>query len=216
MGLPSCCCCYRQCASGSFSYFGEAVLIHLFFVRFLILFFVVISSSIALETMFRGMLPTLLQLFPKTTCFIPTSCTHTHTRTAEVCRPTYLIPALSHPYCTYSETQLLTHSNPTHPLIPPSFFRFPLAWLNLAIAARIHPQQRMVSLKTCTITTTLSPPLSLLLAGLQHMKRTKKCEDNLIQEASRLSDPGAAGHAPNLNLNTFTSEASSQASHPLV
>lgn len=77
MGLPSCCCCYRQCASGSFSYFGEAVLIHLFFVRFLILFFVVISSSIALETMFRGMLPTLLQLFPKTTCFIPTSCTHT-------------------------------------------------------------------------------------------------------------------------------------------
>lgn len=80
MGLPSC-CCYRQCASGSFSYFGEAVLIHLFFVRFLILFFVVISSSIALETMFRGMLPTLLQLFPKTTCFIPTSCTHTHTHT---------------------------------------------------------------------------------------------------------------------------------------
>lgn len=126
--------------------------------------------------------------------------THTHTRTAEVCRPTCLIPALSHPYCTYSETQPLTHSNPTHPLIPPSFFRFPLGWLNLAIAARIHPQQRMVSLKTCTITTTLSPPLSLLLAGLQHMKRTKKCEDNLIQEASRLSDPGAAGHAPNLKI----------------
>lgn len=192
MGLPSC-CCYRQCASGSFSYFGEAVLIHLFFVRFLILFFVVISSSIALETMFRGMLPTLLQLFPKTTCFIPTSCTHTHALQRSVGPPASYPPSAIH-------TVHIQKPSPTHPLIPPSFFRFPLGWLNPAIAARIHPQQRMVSLKTCTITTTLSPPLSLLPAGLQHMKRTKKCEDNLIQEASRLSDPGAAGHAPNLKI----------------
>lgn len=52
---------------------------------------------------------------------------HTHAKNQRnVYQPAHLIPALSHPYCTYSETQPLTHPDPTHPLIPPSFFRFPL------------------------------------------------------------------------------------------
>lgn len=121
MGLPSC-CCYRQCASGSFSYFGEAVLIHLFFVRFLILFFVVISSSIALETMFRGMLPTLLQLFPKTTCFIPTSCTHTHTHTHRRGLSAHLPHTRPQPSILYIFRNPAAHSFKPHTSTNPSQF----------------------------------------------------------------------------------------------
>lgn len=121
MGLPSCCCC-RQCASGSFSYFGEAVLIYLFFVRFLILFFVVISSSIALETMFRGMPPTLLQLFPKTTCFIPTSCTHTHARAHRRGLSAHLPHTRPQPSILYIFRNPATHSFKPHTSTNPSQF----------------------------------------------------------------------------------------------
>lgn len=180
MGLPSCCrCCWYVSGNSVISVFWGKQL--WFCEVFIILFilFVTISIQQPSRKICLGnaahppTFPTNHMLYNQ---FMHTPHTHRNPNP-----PTCLTPALGHPYRTYSETQPPTHSKPTHPLIPPSFFRFQLGWFNHhKRLGYIHStRERSVAVPFWRTYTILSSP--------QHMKRTRVREDNLTSEASRLS-----------------------------
>lgn len=76
--------------------------------------------------------------FPKrNTCFISSTHTHAHTHRHPY-PPMCLIPTISHPHCTHSETQpvIQTHT----PTNPSQFLQIPTGQPLPPKAARIHPQ----------------------------------------------------------------------------
>lgn len=102
-------CCRR--VSGSFSCFDFFQGSSYDFVRFIFYlhFFVTIPSSIASETMFRECYPPS-RLFPKTTCFTFTPCTHTCKETKEM----YTNPPTSYPPSAIHTVHI---QKPSHSLI---------------------------------------------------------------------------------------------------
>lgn len=101
-------------------------------VRFFIfvLFFVTISIQHCFRKLCLGNAAHPPTLPKKPTCFIFNSCTHTCKHTQES-TPTHLPHPRPQPSIPYILRNPATHSfKPTHPLIPPSFFRFQLGRFN--------------------------------------------------------------------------------------